>query len=71
MLNINIPRKVNEGPKNVSVQCKISGVKSEKFEVVKNVLGGYTNQEIMELMIDQLIETYFDKKEIQNDSISN
>lgn len=71
MLNINIPKKINEGPKNISIQCKISSVKSEKFEVVKSVLGGYSNQELMELMIDQLIETYFDKKEIQDDSISN
>lgn len=63
MLNINIPRKVNEGPKNVSIQCKISGVKSEKFEVVKDVLGGYTNQEIMELVINQLIAAYYPKED--------
>lgn len=59
-----IPKKSKDsGKKTVNVQCRISEEKNEKFEKVKDLLGGYSNQELLDLMIDQLIGTYYEETE--------
>lgn len=57
-----IPTKSKDsGKKSVNVQCRISEEKNDKFEKVKSLLGGYSNQELLDLMIDQLIGTYYEE----------
>lgn len=57
-MNIKIPRKRVEGLKTVSIQCKVTEEKAKRFEKVREVLGGYSNQEIVELFIESMIEQF-------------
>lgn len=62
-MKLNIPKKKNHGSEVVNHSTNLNAEKTIKFARVKEVLGGYSNQEILEILVDAAIESYYDGKE--------
>lgn len=65
-MDLNIPKKdrtkFNETTYNH--QARLNEDKTVKFARVREILGGYSNQEILEILIDKAIETYYDGEDV-------
>lgn len=64
-----IPRKSENVSEVYAHSTNINPEKTIKFARVKEILGGYTNQEILELLIDNAIEAYYDGKDPSSDML--
>ncbi len=62
MNNLNIPKKNAGGITGEmhNFQARLDDVKAIKFGRVREVLGGYSVQEILEILVDKAIEAYDD-----------
>lgn len=64
-LNLEIPVK-GRGGNNEELfnhQVRLNGDKTKKFARVREVLGGYSTAELLEILVDRVIEAYDDGKE--------
>jgi hypothetical protein len=69
-MNLNIPKKVNSISNEVhNHQVRLDDTKTAKFARVREVLGGYSQQELLEILVDKAIEAYYDGKEPMMDSL--
>lgn len=61
-MELNIPKKgeVKAGADLYNHQVRITEVKTKKFARVREVLGGYSTAELLEILIDAAIEQYDD-----------
>jgi len=67
-MDLNIPKKKNNkiGEELFNHQTRIDGDKTVKFARVREVLGGYSSAELLEILIDVAIEKYYDGNKPNN-----
>jgi hypothetical protein len=61
-LNLAIPKKgrVSAGEDMFNHQARISADKTAKFARVREILGGYSAAELLEILIDKAVDAYYD-----------
>jgi hypothetical protein len=61
-MNLNIPKKGanKKGEELFNHQVRLTGEKTIKFARVREVLGGYSAAELLEILVDMAIEQYND-----------
>ena len=64
-MNLSIPKKGEnkKGEELFNHQARITGEKTKKFARVREILGGYSTAELLEILIDMSIEQYDDGAE--------
>lgn len=64
-MDLNIPKKNSnkQGVELFNHQCRLNEEKTKKFTRVREILGGYSSAELLEILIDKAIETYDDGQE--------
>ena len=70
-MNLNIPKKTNNktGEELFNHQARLDGEKTIKFTRVREILGGYSTAELLEILIDKAIESYYDGEEPNKDML--
>jgi hypothetical protein len=61
-MELNIPKKNNRkvGEELFNHQARINETKTKRFARVREILGGYSSAELLEVLIDMAIEKYDD-----------
>lgn len=64
-MNLEIPKKGEnkKGEELFNHQARLTAEKTKKFARVREILGGYSSAELLEILVDKVIETYHDNKE--------
>ncbi len=62
-MKLNIPKKNRSTSEGFNHQVRLNEEKTIKFARVREVLGGYSNQELLEILVDKAIESYYDEKQ--------
>lgn len=58
---ISIPKKNSDGSNGIfNHQVRLNEDKTRKFARVREVLNGYTTNELLEILVDNVIEKYYD-----------
>lgn len=70
-MELNIPKKGNnkKGEELFNHQVRLNGEKTIKLTRVREVLGGYSSAELLEILVDFAIEKYYDEKPIEDKSM--
>lgn len=64
-MNLNIPKKGEnkKGEELFNHQCRMTAEKTKKFARIREILGGYSAAELLEILVDMAIEEYYDNAE--------
>lgn len=62
---LNIPKKTRSGNSKVLInhQVRLNEEKTRKLARVREILGGYSNNELLEILVDYAINEYDDGQE--------
>jgi hypothetical protein len=68
-MELNIPKKGEnkKGEELFNHQVRLTGDKTKKFTRVREILGGYSSSELLEILVDFAIEKYDDGQEPNKD----
>jgi hypothetical protein len=63
-----IPKKGdnNRGEEMFNHQVRLNGKKTERFARVREILGGYSGQELLEILVDEAIRLYDDGNKVED-----
>lgn len=70
-MNFEIPKKRNNGSTSETIahSVNLSPELTIRFARVKEILGGYSNQELLEILVKKAIEAYDDGEEPSPDML--
>jgi hypothetical protein len=70
-MNLNIPKKGEnkKGEELYNHQARLTADKTKKFARVREILGGYSSAELLEILVDMSIEQYYDNKDPQQEML--
>lgn len=66
-MDLKIPKKNSKNGKELyNHQVRLDSHKTERFTRVREILGGYSSSELIEILVDRAISAYDDGKEVEN-----
>lgn len=70
-MNLSIPKKGEnkKGEELFNHQVRMTGDKTKKFTRVREILGGYSAAELLEILVDKAIEAYYDGEDIKEEGM--